>query len=74
MVALVILWSYTYQLVIWPTLWWFVAIVNVYGLTLPLPPIIPWEQLTAGTMTLATIGGIQTMRERTPSQAEKSDA
>lgn len=62
--ALVILWCYAYQLIVWPILWWAVAIANAYGVVLPLPPIIPWEQLAAGTGTLAAVGGLQKWGER----------
>ena len=66
-VALVILWAYFYQLVIWPvmvfglrlTTWWF-----TFDPPLPEPVIVPWEQLATGTMTLAAIGGIETWREQ----------
>lgn len=63
-IALVILFAYAYQLVMWPMLWWLVAILNSRGVAMPFPPIIPWEQLFAGTTTLASIGGIQALRER----------
>jgi hypothetical protein len=37
---------------------------------MPAPPIVPWEQLIAGTTTLATIGGIQAWRENVSFKAE----
>jgi hypothetical protein len=64
-VALVILWAYGYQLVLWPL--WFNAVVflnAVAGASLPAPVIVPWEQLLAGTTTLATVGGIQAWRDK----------
>lgn len=65
-VALVILWAYAYQLVVWP-LWTAAAAYLSWwlGLAVPLPApvIVPWEQLIAGTTTLATVGGIETWRE-----------
>lgn len=67
-VALVILWAYAYQLLVWPL--WFNAttLLNaVYGWSLPAPVIIPWEQLLAGTTTLAAIGGIAAWRDQAAS-------
>lgn len=63
-VALVILWSYAYQLVAWPPLWWIAAFINTRGITVPLPPLLPWELLGSGTLTLASIGGIQAVRDK----------
>lgn len=63
-IALVILWAYAYQLVAWPCLFWLTTIVSTMWTQFPAPPIVPWEQLTAGTLTLASIGGIETWRER----------
>jgi hypothetical protein len=63
-IALVILWAYAYQLVVWPTLFWLTTLASaLYGTQIPAPPIVPWEQLVAGTGTLATVGGIETWRE-----------
>lgn len=64
-IALVILGAYAYQLIVWPL--WFNAttIINALtGTSLPAPVIVPWEQLLAGTTTLATVGGIQAWREK----------
>lgn len=63
-IALTILWTYVYQLLLWPPLWWLAALANAYGVALPLPPLLPWEQLATGTATLASVGGIQAWRER----------
>lgn len=64
-IALVILYAYGYQLCAWPLLSWAVTLVIAFtGHPLPVPPIVPWEILVSGTGTLATIGGIQTWRER----------
>lgn len=63
-IALVILWAYAYQLVVWPVLFYASVIATAHGLTWPAPVIVPWEQLLAGTTTLATVGGIQAWRER----------
>jgi hypothetical protein len=63
-IALVILWAYGYQLVVWPALYWAMAVLTLQtGIQWPAPPIVPWEQLFLGTGTLATVGGIQTWRE-----------
>ncbi len=65
MIAFVILWAYAYQLVAWPLIFWATTIITaVNGWQFPAPPIVPWEQLTAGTVTLGTIGGIETWREK----------
>lgn len=65
-VALVILYAYGYQLCAWPLLSWGTTLLAALtGHALPVPPIVPWEILMSGTTTLATIGGIQTWRERT---------
>lgn len=59
-VAIVILWAYFYQLVAWPAIFWFMALLTLWtGVQWPAPPIVPWEQLTAGTTTLAAVGGIE---------------
>lgn len=64
-VAFVILYAYGYQLCAWPLLAWGTTLVTAFtGYNLPVPPIVPWEHLMAGTTTLAAIGGIQTWRER----------
>lgn len=64
-VALVILYAYGYQLCAWPLLAWGTTLVTAFtSYALPVPPIVPWEILMSGTTTLATIGGIQTWRER----------
>jgi hypothetical protein len=62
-IALVILWAYAYQLVVWPILFYASVIATAHGLTWPAPVIVPWEQLLAGTTTLATVGGIQAWKE-----------
>lgn len=62
-VALVILWAYAYQLVVWPILFWATTIFSTLVAPFPAPPIVPWEQLVAGTATLASVGGIETWRE-----------
>jgi hypothetical protein len=70
-VALVILWAYAYQLVAWPLLSWGATLVTALaGLPLPVPPVTPWEHLMAGTVTLASIGGIQTWRDKLAASAE----
>lgn len=64
-IALVILWAYFYALVAWPLLFWLTTIISsLTPYQIPAPPIVPWEQLTAGTVTLASIGGIQAMRDK----------
>lgn len=67
-IALVILWAYGYQLVVWP-LWFSVSTYLSWaffsGNPLPAPVIVPWEQLMAGTGTLAAVGGIQAWRDKT---------
>ena len=68
-VALVILWAYAYQLVAWPILFWGTTLLTLFtGQQWPAPAIVPWEQLAAGTATLATVGGIETWRETTRQQ------
>lgn len=64
-IALVILWAYGYQLVLWPLLFNAATLLSAAtGWVVPAPVIVPWEQLLAGTTTLATVGGIQAWRER----------
>jgi hypothetical protein len=68
--ALVILWAYGYQLVVWPI--WFNATVilsAIFDVSIPSPIIVPWEQLIAGTTTLASIGAIHAIREKNTQQA-----
>lgn len=63
-VALVILWAYTYNLVLWPALFWATTLITLYsGVQIPAPPLVPWEHLFTGTTTLGLIGGIATWRE-----------
>ena len=63
-IAVVILWAYGYQLVVWPILFWITTLLTTFtGTQWPAPPVIPWEQLFLGTGTLAAVGGIQTWRE-----------
>lgn len=64
-IALVIFLAYAYQLVLWPAVYWVMAALTAWtGIGFPPPALIPWEQLGAGTATLATVGGIETWRER----------
>lgn len=70
-VALVILWAYAWQLVMWAPLTWFTTLVAALtGTGLPVPPLLPWELLATGTATLGTVGGIQTWREKVAATAE----
>ena len=62
-IALTILAAYAYQLVAWPLLFWLTTLLTMFtGTQWPAPPIVPWEQLLAGTTTLAAVGGIQAWR------------
>lgn len=64
-IALVILWAYAYQLIVWPLWFNLVTLLNAtFGLSLPAPVIVPWEQLIAGTTTLGTVGGIQAWKDK----------
>jgi hypothetical protein len=63
-VGLIILWAYGYQLAFWGPMWWLCALANTYGIAMPLPPLIPWEQLLVGTTTLASISGIKAWSEK----------
>ena len=64
-IAMVILWAYAYQLVLWPIWFNVVTLANaLLSASLPAPIIVPWEQLMTGTATLGTVGGIQAWRER----------
>lgn len=64
-IALVIFLAYAYQLVAWPWISWGVLLVSKFtGTDLPVPMIVPWEQLGVGTATLATVGGIQAWRDK----------
>jgi hypothetical protein len=68
-IALVILWAYAYQLVVWPMLFHLTNLVNyALGLTLPAPPLLPWEHLLTGTTTLGMVGGIQAWRDGSTTQ------
>jgi len=70
-IALVILWAYAYQLVGWPLLFWVTTLLTAFtGLQWPGPPVVPWEQLAAGTTTLAAVGGISTWRDSIHAKAE----
>lgn len=71
-IALVILWAYAYQLVLWPILFYIAVIFTSQGHTFPAPPIMPWEQLMSGTATLATVGGIQAWRDNKQLASEGS--
>jgi hypothetical protein len=68
-IAMVILWAYAYALIVWPFLFWVTTLLTMLtGMQWPGPPLIPWEHLTTGTVTLGTVGGIQAWREKgTPS-------
>jgi len=64
-IAFVILWAYGYQLVAWPLVFWVTTLLTALGgYQVPTPPIVPWEQLFAGTATIATVGGIESWREK----------
>lgn len=64
-IALTILAAYSYQLIAWPVVYWLTTLLTLgTGVQWPAPPIIPWEQLTAGTATLAAVGGIETWRDK----------
>jgi hypothetical protein len=64
-IAFIILWSYGYQLVVWPLWFNLITFINaIHGTSLPAPIILPWEQLAAGTGTLAAVGGIQAWKDQ----------
>lgn len=70
-IALVILWAYAYQLVAWPLIFWLTTLLTAYtGTQVPAPPVVPWEQLFAGTTTLAAVGGIQAWRDKAHNTSE----
>ena len=72
-IALVILWAYAYQLVVWPLWFNLVTLLNsVHGIMLPAPVIVPWEQLLAGTTTLATVGGLQAWRDKIAGESDNA--
>lgn len=74
-IALVILWAYGYQLVAWPILFWITCLLTMgTGAQWPGPPIVPWEQLAAGTTTLAGVGGIQAWRDNARGNQSTKDA
>ncbi len=73
-IALVILWAYAYQLVGWPLLFWITTLVSAHWVAIPAPPVVPWEQLFAGTTTLATVGGIERWREAIAAKGSDSNA
>lgn len=63
-IALIIVWAYGYQLVVWPLASWAMLLVSKWsGTDWPVPMIVPWEQLVAGTATLAAVGGIERWRD-----------
>lgn len=69
-IAFIIVYSYAYQLAVWAPLFWITTLLTAWsGHQVPAPPIIPWESLIAGTTTLATIGGIETWREKARADA-----
>jgi len=71
-IALVILWTYAYQLVAWVPITWACDLASTWlGVKVPGPPIVPWEALISGTGTLATVGSIQTWRDRTQADIER---
>lgn len=70
--ALTIVYGYFYQIVFWPFAFWFSTILTLRTeVQWPAPPIIPWEQLAAATATLATIGGVQFLRDKNRAEGEK---
>ncbi len=72
-IALVILWAYAYQLVAWPLLFWLTLLASkIIGTDIPVPPIVPWEQLATGTATLGTVGGIQAWREKASGNVQRT--
>ena len=71
-IALVILWAYAYQLVAWPLLFWITLLLGKFtGEPWPAPGIVPWEQLAAGTATLAAVGGIERWRDSIQAKKEQ---
>lgn len=74
-IALVILWAYAYQLVAWPLLFWLTTLLTMWtGMQWPAPPVVPWEQLAAGTTTLAAVGTIQTWRDKSEREIAPASA
>ena len=64
-IAIIIVWGYGWQIVVWGPLSWIILLISHFtDRNLPIPPILPWEQLAAATATLATVGGIETWREK----------
>lgn len=58
-VATVIVLAYAYQLVAWPLLFWLSVLAEW-----PAPPLLPWEHLAVGTGTLASVLGIDIVRDK----------
>jgi hypothetical protein len=72
-IALIIVWAYGWQLAVWGPLSWIVLLIGHFiGRDLPVPIIVPWEHLITGTVTLGTIGGIETWRERARTNDKES--
>lgn len=68
-IAIVILWAYAYNLVVWGPMFWLTTLATAIGdhyhpgFLIPAPPLVPWEHLLTGTTTLGMIGGISGWRE-----------
>ena len=64
-VRLIVVLAYGYQLCAWPVLFWAATLLTAWtGDQWPAPTIVPWEHLLAGTVTLASIGGIDAVKAK----------
>jgi hypothetical protein len=64
-VQLIVLIAYGYQLCVWPVLFWLMTLATLStGVQWPAPVVVPWEHLIAGTVTLASLGGMEAVKAR----------
>lgn len=55
-IRVVILWGYGYNIVVWGPLMWLTTLLTLFtGTQIPAPPLLPWEHLATGTMTLVAV-------------------
>jgi hypothetical protein len=71
-IAWLIFWAYAYALLINPMLVWVCVFLTAFStkifgepIAIPFPSAPDWSLLATATTTLATIGGIEAIRDRT---------
>lgn len=70
--AVILVYGYAYNFA-WPWIFWMTTLLTLWtDKQWPAPPLLPWEQLTAATGTLAVIGTVQIFKNKQRGSSDES--